>query len=738
MRVKRLAWIALALLVSPVLAWGLVAAWPGAPPGQGYGPQTRRVIFAQGGAGQGGVPLASLSNPQLRAGPWLGAKEIPPLVAAAAQAAEDRRFLAHAGVDPWALVGAVWANLRANRVVRGGSTITMQVARLEHPSRRTVGAKLREVARALWLEARLSKQEILAQYLNRAPFGGPLVGLGAASQALLGKSPQRLSPAEAALLLALPQDPSRLLRQDQRPRLTARRDAILTAMARAGVLMPAELERALGAPVVLDPLPPPALEAPHFVQALAARLPPDAPATVETYIEPGLQHDLASLVRTACQGRRQLGLRQAAALVLRNRDRAVLAWVGSPDFREPEAGQVDGVLALNQPGSVLKPFLYSLALERGYTLATMLKDEPLALPMQGGAAFRPADYDRLHRGPVSLRVALASSLNLPALRLAQELGPPAVLARLRELGLSLPQAAEHYGLGLALGDGEVSLLALTQAYATLAGGGVWAPARLWRGQPGERPSPVIDPHAAALVTAALNDDRARSLGFGREGVLALPFPAAVKTGTSQHHRDNWCLGYTADYTVGVWAGNFEGQPMRGVSGVSGAAPLWRQVMLLLHRDHPGNLPADPELRRLWACPESGLLASAACPAREEEMFAPSAPPPGQCNLHGLLATSASASPPRLTLLAPVVEGVYALDPDVDPSLQVLTCRAQVQGQINQAAWRLDGLELASSGEPLRARVRLTPGRHRLEVKAWGPGGEDALEAAFTVVGRATP
>jgi penicillin-binding protein 1C len=239
MGVRRLAW--LALLAAPLLAWGLAAAWPGEPPGQGYGPQTQRVILARGG-----VPLASLSHAEMRAGPWLAAEEIPPLLAAAALAAEDRRFHAHPGLDPLALAAAAWANLRAGRVVRGGSTITMQVARLEEPSRRTLMAKLREAARALWLEARLGKREILAQYLNRAPFGGPLVGVGAASQALLGKTPARLSPAEAALLLALPQDPSRLLRPEQRPRLAARRDAILAAMAQAGALTSRSEERRVG------------------------------------------------------------------------------------------------------------------------------------------------------------------------------------------------------------------------------------------------------------------------------------------------------------------------------------------------------------------------------------------------------------------------------------------------------------------------------------------------------------
>ena len=253
---------------------------------------------------------------------------------------------------------------------------------------------------------------------------------------------------------------------------------------------------------------------------------------------------------------------------------------------------MDGVSARRQPGSTLKPMIYGLALAKGASLADRIDDAPLSI-MAAHGVFRPLDYDRRTRGPVSLRVALASSLNLPALRLTADLGVDEVLAGLRSFGLKLPENAAHYGLGLALGNGESSLLELCTAYAALASGGLYRPARLLKAPKASPPVRVLDPFSCRLVADALSDDRARSLGFGRHGTLELPFPAAVKTGTSQRHRDNWCLGFTSRYTVGVWVGNFEGRPMRGVSGVTGAGPLWRAVMLHLHRDGPGRLPPWP-------------------------------------------------------------------------------------------------------------------------------------------------
>lgn len=733
---KRRLGIATALVLLPLALWTAAVCLPGDLPAVGYGPRSDLLVLAGDGS-----PLGGLAHPRRRAGPWLEPGDITPLVKAAALAAEDKRFQRHPGLDPLALARAAWQNLLKGRVVSGGSTITMQLARLERPARRDLRSKLREAARAIWLEARLNKDQILCHYLNRAPFGGPLVGLGAASRQLLDKSPQRLSPAEAALLMALPQDPARLLKPQAQTRLKARRNRILRAMAAAGALDRASLEQALAAPVAVNPLPPPPPPAPHFVRELAQRLPAGAPRLARSLLDPGLQARLAALAATVCRERRQEGIRQAAILVLRNQDRAVLAWVGSADWEDPAGGQVDGVTAARSPGSALKPFIYALALESGRTLADVMADQPLTLAVDGGA-FRPVDYDGQHRGPVRLRVALASSLNLPALRLVRELTPAAVLLRLRSLGFSLPRNPEHYGLGLALGDGAASLLQLAAAYAALANGGQYQPPLLWQGQPRPEPRRVMTPTAACLVTDALADDRARELGFGRHGVLELPFAAAVKTGTSQQHRDNWCLGFSREFTVGVWVGNFQGKPMAGVSGVSGAGPLWRQAMLLLHQEKPGDLPPwPPGMRRQEVCAQSGARPApgGGCPVITE-VFAPGSAPQGVCPLHapaGAMIEARSTAPKTsvdISFIVPAPEAVYALDPDVPPELQVLNLEAQAPLHTRGADWRVNGRPLAHAGDPLRARLKLTPGRHTVELAAWGDWGLGRSKVNFTVRG----
>ncbi len=719
-------------LAAALAALGLAAlalwALPGPAPPRGYGPAGDIAVLAAGGE-----PLAVVPSRVRRAGPWLGPGQVPPVLAAAALAAEDKRFYSHPGVDPLAICRAAVQDLRAGRVVCGGSTITMQLARLLEPGPRTVTRKLREAVRALWLDARLPKERILRSYLNLAPFGGPIVGAGAAARLLLGKDVSRLAPHEAALLMALPQDPARLLRRKARPRLRSRRDRILRAMAAAGSLSPAALARALAAPAAVQPPPPGPVAAPHLVRYLRRRAGPGRGGVVRTLVDADLQGRLAGMVAAHVARFSGLGMRQAAVLVLRNRDLAVLAWVGSADWNAPD-GQVDGVLARRQPGSAIKPFLYALALERGRTLADVISDEPMTLPVDGGIQ-RPVDYDGQSRGPVRLRVALASSLNLPALRLCAQLGPPAVLARLRTLGMDLPRSAEHYGVGLALGDGEVSLLELTRAYAVLARGGLAGPLRL---EAGRAPAParrVLPAVASALVTRALADDAARAPGFGRHSLLELPFPAAVKTGTSQQHRDLWCLGFTAEYTVGVWAGDFSGRPLRGLSGGMAAAPLWRQVMLYLHRESPGALPPLPAgivHRRI--CAQSGAAAGPACPAVLDELFAQGFQPAPVCPLHAPVPAPGL----RLTLVSPGPGGTYALDPDLPRSLQVLPLHARAAGRVEGARWQLDGAELAAGPDPLSARARLTPGRHRVDLTVWGPSGRASARADYTVLALGSP
>lgn len=717
----------LALLVLAACAAGLALwlAWPGPAPSDSFAGRGSREFLD----GEGNRLAISRGTGQVF-GPWLAPGEISPWAYKAAVAAEDQRFYSHPGVDPLALARATWQNFSAGRVVSGGSTITMQLARLLSPAPRSFWAKLKEAALALRLTARLSKREVLEQYLNRAPFGGPLRGLGAASRFLLGKDAALISPSEAALLLSLPKDPARLLKPSHRQRLKDRRDRILSTMAQNGDLTKSQLATAWATPISFAPPPPPPAAAPHFLRELAERLPAGRRGPVATYLNPGLQKSLAALATAAVAGGRSKGLRQAAILVLRNQDRAVLAWVGSADFNDPDAGQVDGVTAHRQPGSALKPFVYGLALENGQTLASLVEDEALTMPLASGT-FRPVDYDGEHHGKVRLRVALASSLNLPALRLAREATPAALLARLRLAGFRLPLGPDFYGVGLALGDGEVSLLELAAAYAALADGGLHRPARLWKGQaPGEERQ-VFGPRVSRLLTDALSDDEARHLSFGRHGILELPFPAAVKTGTSQKHRDNWCVGFTSQYTVAVWVGNFAGSPMAGMSGISGAGPLWRAAMLLLHGREPGRLPPLPVgIESHAICAEDGRLADGKCRQRLKELFlAETLPPaggtpdqPGEQTL-----------PISVSILTPARGAVYIIDPDTPSALQVIQCQANLTGRADAVTWRIDG-EILGGGRPLLRRWKLRPGAHRLEVEANGPGGRTTAAVKFRVLG----
>ncbi|MBM4361387.1 MAG: penicillin-binding protein 1C, partial [Deltaproteobacteria bacterium] len=329
-----------------------------------------------------------------------------------------------------------------------------------------------------------------------------------------------------------------------------------------------------------------------------------------------------------------------AAVVLDNDTAEVLAWVGSPDAAHAaDLGANDGVVALRQPGSALKPFVYALAMEElGVTAATLLEDHPLEIDTAGGA-YRPRNYDRRFHGAVSARTALGSSLNVPAVSLVARLGPERLLEKLRAFGIgSLTGPGARYGEALALGDGEVRLLELAGAYSALARGGEYLPPRLVgevRLASGDRrPAPeradpvrVVDPRVAALVTDVLSDDRARAGGFGRDSVLALPFPAAVKTGTSKGHRDNLAVGFTREVTVAVWAGNFDGRPMAGSTGVTGAAPLLREILIAAMRGRsPRPLVAPGLLSEAPVCPHTGHRAGPRCPEHVTERFVPGTEP----------------------------------------------------------------------------------------------------------------
>ena len=666
--------------------------------------------------------------------------DFSPNLVAAVLAAEDKRFHHHPGVDPLAMIRAAWLNLRRDRIVSGGSTITMQVARLNQgltPGPRTYERKFKEIWWALLIERHNSKETILTEYLNRAPCGNLTEGFPAAARLYLDKSVTDLSVAEAAFLAALPASPGAFNPyKDPRPALT-RRGSILDKMQRQGFISTAAAREGRAEPLALGS-PANIFNAPHFVSYLRRHFDEKPPPRITTTLDLDLQREVEEQVRLTAGAYRSQGLDQAAVVVMSLPEREILAWVGSADFFETEKGQNDGVTALRQPGSALKPFLYATAFENGLlTPATLLNDSAADYRVPKGS-FSPANYSGSFHGPVSARLALGSSLNLPAIKLAEETGVKAILGRLRELGLdSLNRDADYYGLGLALGGGEVDLLNLTTAYASLADGGRWlSPLFTKNHKRGGRPERhVFSPAAAFLISDILSDPTARVTGFGSGSILDTPYPAAVKTGTSKSFRDNWCVGYTGSFVVGVWAGNFEASPMDRVSGITGAGAIWRAVADLLAEQYPTpafKRPAGILSREV--CPVSGLLAGPDCPNHKLELFMNHHQPPAVCphrELDGGALKTAAIPVMGLSrefgLLRPLNGEIYAWDPGIKAQVQNIKAQVQSVPEVDLLVWRLNGRELSRQEVKGFSRanclVPLLRGQATLEVSGYHQGRE---------------
>lgn len=639
-----------ALALTLLLA-GLLAAWP--LPEELARPRQEASLVLLDRHGEVLREVPSTRNGVSR---WVGLDQVAPALVQATILAEDRRFYLHPGVDPLALMRAAWLNLRSGRVLSGGSTLTQQLVRNLRPTRpRGLGTKLLEAWEAVRMEVRFSKAEILEAYLNRIPYGNGAYGIEAASWRYFRKSASLLSPAEAAALAVLPRAPEALDLASRPQEVVSLQRGLLKQMGEAGVLGPEDLREALEVPLQAAPLHE-RFAAPHFCDLVLAGLPP-APGhrQVRTSLDASLQALAEDLLETHLARLAGRNVGNGAVVVLDASTGEILAMVGSRDYFEPEAGQVNGALALRSPGSTLKPFMYGLALERGRTAASVLPDLEFH-PDGARDGFLPRNYDWTHHGPVRLRTALACSYNLAAVRTLQDLGPQALLARLHELGFTcLDRPASHYGTGLTLGDGEVSLLDLALAYRALARGGLFGPARTvlstaeggaWKPVPTLADRQVMDPGACFVLGDILSDPEARAPAFGRHGPLSLPFPCAAKTGTSKDYRDNWTLGYTPRHVVGVWVGNFDGRSMVGASGVTGAAPLFRDLMLALAAREEAKAPprsarpgfvAPAGLQQAAICPVSGERPGPDCPGTMSEWFLSGTLPATPCTVHRRVA-----------------------------------------------------------------------------------------------------
>jgi len=696
---------------------------------------------------------------------WLRLGEIDPDLLEAFVAGEDHRFYEHHGVDPRAVGRALKDNLRARRVRSGASTITMQLARLLQPGAgRTWHGKVIQTFWALRLEAHLSKQQILEQYLNRVPLGQGTVGVDAAAALYFNATAARLSLGQAALLAGLASGPSTDNPFVAPDRARTRRALVLGRIGRYGYANADALDRASREPLVVPRAAPPFL-APHFTSRMLQWLDTTANGgTWRTSLDLPLQTALEAEVRHTVTSLSDRGVREAALVVLDNATGELLAWVGSPDFWADSAGQVDMVVSPRQPGSALKPFLYGLAFDRGYTPASVLPDVPRAYPTSTGP-YQPRNYDRRFHGPVRAREALASSYNVPAVELADRVGAASLLRVLHGAGFgSLTRSAQYYGLGLALGNGDVTLLELANGYRGLAAGGVWHDVE-WRivgpgsGQPAAEDRRFVSAGSAALVLDVLADPIARIPGFGVETPFDFPFPAAVKTGTSHHFTDNWAVGVTGGFTVAVWVGNFDGQPMQGVSGVTGAGPLLHRAMLVAGRRYPAGVlpsPSDAGATRVRICALSGLRATAGC-SDLAEWFLPGTAPTRDCDWHrdgtvlwppeyvewaeqngkaaageaavGKTAadrTAVGGGGAQFQIVSPRSGDRYEIPPGVDARYATIALRASAMPGDGAIRWFIDGRRVFES------RWALRPGTHVVRaVTASGANDEVAIEVAPT-------
>ena len=676
-----------------------------------------------------GVPLERTRiDKRERRGDWVALADVSPALREAIVVSEDKRFYAHSGVDWHGAAAAAWANLWNTRT-RGASTVTMQLTGLlsdERSGRRSIVEKAGQAVSALWLERSWRKDQILEAYLNLVPFRGETIGLSALSLTLFGKAPSGLDERESAIAAALIRAPNasyekvseracRILRDMKAPERCENLDSYV------------QLAFARPAPAILAVSPDPESLAPHFARRIAAETHPTAGARVVTTLDAKLQRFATdTLRRTLAELNAPAHARNVhdgAVVVLDNATGDVLAWVGSSGGLS-SAGEVDAVLARRQPGSTLKPFLYAQAIdERRLTTASLLDDAPLDL-QAGGGLYIPQNYDKDFKGWVSVRTALGSSLNVPAVRTVVLVTPHRFAKTLRALGLPLAQNGDYYGYSLALGSPDITLLSLTNAYRALANGGVATATRDLPRPPGtaghtdaNAPHRVFSAGATYIITTVLSDNNARTRTFGFDSPLATRFFSAVKTGTSKDMRDNWTIGFTSRYTVGVWVGNAEGDAMWDVSGVTGASPIWASIVEYLHRHMPSTPPAMPPGVVETRVSFDGNVE----PARNEWFLKGTEMQTVHlaADANGASARSTAYAPPHAQNVQSAAPGigsptdgtVFALDPDIPAARQRIVFE-RAGGASTRTVWRLDGKPL---GHAERVLWLPWPGHHVLEL-----------------------
>ncbi len=653
--------------------------------------------------------------------------EVPSFLRVAMVEAEDRRFFDHSGVDWPARFAAVWQNLRAGRIVRGASTLTEQVVRMIHPRPRSAWSRWLEGFEAMRLEARFSKGEILSFYLDQVPYARQRRGVVQAARDLFDRDLETLSHQEMLALAVLVRRPSGLDPRRHPGALEGRIQRLRQRLVETG-----HLARAIGDGDLHDlelgeaSLP---VRAPAFVRRVRGFSGSDA--RIETTLDARLQNALQPILDAQIDRLRPRGVQHGAVVVIDHVHNEVTAWLNASGESE-----IDAVTVLRQPGSTLKPFVYGLALEQGWNAATPIEDSPLNSAV-GRGLHRTRNYSHVYRGPIRLRLALANSLNVPAIRAMRSLPAAALHQRLTQLGFeSLDRPASFYGEGLALGNGEVSLLELASAYAVLARGGLAQPVQLLQNPIGVQTKTrrVFDAEVASILSDILADADAREAEFGRGGILDFPVPAAVKTGTSDDYRDSWAVGFTSRYTAAVWMGDLARYSMKGVTGAAGPAVVLRSVFSELHRFDPAEpLAVARQLRRARVCGATGAAPTETCPI-VEEWFRPGHVPVHICSLHQPSTSPPAEAPAETQLRARVTvptPGLHlAMDPRIPDELEVFTFSLDTPVEPERVDWIVNGvpMELRKTADA-GWEWPLAPGTHRVTARVRFDGAHPPIETA---------
>ena len=731
-----------------------------------------------------GIILRKILSVKQGTASWVDIEQIPTTIKEAFITTEDKRFYSHNGIDVVAILRAILNYIKYQKIISGASTITQQVTRNIYNYPRNIFTKIFGIWMAQRLEHTLSKNEILEQYLNRIPFGNQTFGIGAAADLYFSKPVKDLTTAEAVFLAAIPKSPTNYNPYRYFERTLKRQKKNLNLMLRNGLISENEFQRITKEKIVLSNHEV-SFKAPHFcnqiiLQNINENFRSDK---IYTTLDWHFQKNIQYFIKGRLQELSSYNVHNASILVMENSTGEILVWIGSHDFFDHEnAGQVDGVIALRQPGSALKPFTYGLALQHNMTAASVIPDIETQAKEVGGY-YTPKNYDEQFHGPIRLRNALACSYNIPPIRILEELGGALLLETLQQAGfISLNKSAEYYGKGLTLGNGEVTLLELVRAYAAIANGGKLIREKLVRKihypnnqiinfstQQGSM-RVIFDKEINAILIDILSDNDARIPAFGKYSPLNFSFDCAAKTGTSKDYRDNWAVGCTPEITVGVWVGNFSGEPMHNVSGISGAGPLLNDILNFLDKYINFSSFIKPDgLVKLEICSISGKIAGPICPETKDEFFRPVNLPIDTCSWHrlipidirnGQLATKSTDNcfiedqifldlPPiylswmvendiplipkdsttffnnekkntfinRLQIISPKDNEIYKMDKILHLKYQQIKLEVEVPGYINQIRWHVNGKLYRKVTRPFKLSWQLQPGEYQFQVIA---------------------